>query len=569
MEQFIRLEYSDCFLEEPQGLSAYLEGISRHDLLRICALFLVRKHETVYKYLSSYFTKDNNEYVNQLWVKLQKSKSNINHYVVTSIEVSLRFYEYVFDNIDVDKTILSEGDVELNVFKAYLLFNAKINSEGDTAINSTKHIQDGRAVALLLAQMFQYFDITNYRFIQELYVQTVKAICLYEFLSSDKETESLFEKYLEYYDCSNWKELLRLITSFAYIYYGRGDLQGYLELVVDPSDDEFDEKCNFIEKLTIDDRSVEVEDIDFRVLRCHPIYKKNRGVYYVVYGYFLLELIYKGVYFKLRELNSKQPKENQIKNLRSFYCDRFSEQTLLYDVLRGTYGNKYIQMSGEHIKREYNVNAEPDYYIRNGNKIFLFESKDILIPSRTKVSNDYADISNELKKRLYYDEKNGKNENKAVLQLLNNIKKVLKKNAEWDKSYKEKNIKVYPILILHDNIYNCPGIEELVKKWFLKELKKISEEYDISRIENITIVNIDVFIVYKDFLQQRENSLDRMILAYHNYISEDIMTKARTKEEAIKGYKDRIISFEYFLSKKYSPNYKRMLDEITQSYLLD
>ena len=29
-------------------------------------------------------------------------------------------------------------------------------------------------------------------------------------------------------------------------------------------------------------------DMDFRVLRSHPIYKK--GNYYLVYGYFLLEL---------------------------------------------------------------------------------------------------------------------------------------------------------------------------------------------------------------------------------------------------------------------------------------
>lgn len=56
-------------------------------------------------------------------------------------------------------------------------------------------------------------------------------------------------------------------------------------------------------------------------------------------------------------------------------------------------------------KNEFGIIAEPDYYIRNGNKIFLFESKDILIPSETKVSNDYENISSELKKRLYYEEK--------------------------------------------------------------------------------------------------------------------------------------------------------------------
>ena len=90
--------------------------------------------------------------------------------------------------------------------------------------------------------------------------------------------------------------------------------------------------------------------MDFRILRSHPIYKESRGNYYFVYGYFLLELIYKGVYFKLNELNAKLPKNQQIKGFRSFYCDYFSEQTLLYNVLKDVYGKKYIQMPGDYIK---------------------------------------------------------------------------------------------------------------------------------------------------------------------------------------------------------------------------
>ena len=57
MKQLIRLEYSDCFSENPQEISNYFQGVSRYDLLRLCALFLTRKNETVYDYLSSYFTK--------------------------------------------------------------------------------------------------------------------------------------------------------------------------------------------------------------------------------------------------------------------------------------------------------------------------------------------------------------------------------------------------------------------------------------------------------------------------------------------------------------------------------
>lgn len=565
MKELIRLEYSDCFSENSQEISNYLQGISRHDLLRLSALLLTRKTETVFEYLSSYFTEKNNEYINKLWYSLQKSKANIDKYIITNIESSLRFYEYVFDNIEAVETTLSAPEVELNVFKAYLLFNTQFNSGDDTASKTTRHIQEGRAKAFLLAQMFQYFDITHYRVMQELYVQTVKAIYLYNFLSSNEKTQVLYKKYLEYYDCADWQDLMQHMTSLTFIILKKEDEQTYVKLSIDSSDKEYDQKCKFLEKLVIDK---DIEDIDFRILRSHPIYKESEGKYYYIYEYFLLELIYKGVYFKLKELNDSLPKEEQIKGFRSYYCDYFSEQTLFYKVLEDIYGKKYIHMTGNYIKNEVGVVAEPDYYIRNGNKIYLFESKDILIPAGTKVSNDYKNISNELKKRLYYEEKkNGGTDNKAVLQLLNNTKKLLDKKAEWDQGYKEKNIRIYPIIVLHDNIYNCPGINDLVSIWFKEELEKMKEKYDVTRIENITIINIDTLIVYKDLFRKPGGSLDKMITCYHKFISEDLARKSKTEEEAINKYKDRIMSFEYYLSSKYSPDYAKMLIQVAKTYL--
>lgn len=141
MKQLIRLEYRDCFSENPQEISNYFQGIFRYDLLRLCALFLTRKNETLYDYLSSYFTKENNEDINQLWKNLQERKDNIDNYSVTNIESSLQLYEYVFDNINAVETTLSESEIEINVFKACLLSKAQINAGDSTASESTKHIK--------------------------------------------------------------------------------------------------------------------------------------------------------------------------------------------------------------------------------------------------------------------------------------------------------------------------------------------------------------------------------------------------------------------------------------------
>ena len=257
-------------------------------------------------------------------------KNNINQYVITNIESTLRLYEFVFDNVDSTETVLSEPEIELNILKAYLLFNELKNDAENTANESTKHVQQDRAKALILAQMFQYFDIVNYSYKQELLVQIEKAIYLYKFL--EKRLPVLYHKYIEYYNCKSWQEIMSNITALAYIYWTRTDMDSYLNLMIDPNDKLYEWKCAFIERLTTENK---VEDIDFRILRSHPFFKINKGEYCVVYGYFLLELIHKGVYFKLNELNDQLPENDKIKGFRSFYCDHFSEKTLLYNVTAG------------------------------------------------------------------------------------------------------------------------------------------------------------------------------------------------------------------------------------------
>ena len=109
----------------------------------------------------------------------------------------------------------------------------------------------------------------------------------------------------------------------------------------------------------------------------------------------------------------------------------------------------------------------------------------------------------------------------------------------------------------------------MVNQWFIGELEKIKDEYDISRIEKITIINIDVFIAYRDFLKSPEGALDKLITSYHSYISNDILKKAISEEDAIKKYKDRIKSFEYYLSTLYIPDYKKLLMIAGKKYLVE
>ena len=62
--------------------------------------------------------------------------------------------------------------------------------------------------------------------------------------------------------------------------------------------------------------------------------------------------------------------------------------------------------------------GEPDYYMRDGERVFLFEYKNIVLGAETKLSGDPEVIWNEVQRKLVKDD-SGKDE--GVSQLANVI----------------------------------------------------------------------------------------------------------------------------------------------------
>src|SRR5690606_38611010 len=164
------------------------------------------------------------------------------------------------------------------------------------------------------------------------------------------------------------------------------------------------------------------------------------------------------------------------------------------------YSNPNISMSGDEI----NTQGCPDYYIRKGSNIMIFESKDFLIPAPVKESCDFEQYEKEFKKSLYYKEKDGKITKKAVLQLIENVRRILDKTNDFDANYDLSRINIYPILITHDNQYDVVGFNNLLNHWFQTELSKlVAEGYRIRSVRPLTVVNIDSLIFHQDTLNSK------------------------------------------------------------------
>ncbi|MBW8050174.1 MAG: hypothetical protein FVQ77_07525 [Cytophagales bacterium] len=562
------VEFSAVFDEEPKDLETYLTGISRSMLLNVAAFFLgfsnrKSKYENYKNLLETFFCAENNSIANQIYFKLMKLEDDKRkEIIIIQPQSSLQLFEYCFDNLSNDET-QKKAEAEVNIFKAYLYLNEQNTTKEQTAFISTKNLPQWLRIAgISLSQSYPYSELINYD-IKEVFVgQIIKSIFLFEFLETNPKTQLLLVKFNKHFNCSDWKEYLNrfLPLTFSLI---KAEQEANIDLII-TRDENFKENCEFIDKLIAQESDTMV-DYDFKTIRSKPFYRVSEGVYRIIYSLFVVEKIFKGLYFILNEINKTLPLAHKMNNFRGIYCNDFSEKQLIYKLLNSIYENRYIEFSGEIIK-QHGINAEPDYYIRKGNYLFIFESKDILINSVIKTSYDYNKYEREFKKKLYFDDNKGKIENKAVLQLLNNIKRVLSKQFSFDTNYNEGSLYIYPIIILHDHQFNVAGLNVLVNYWFQEEINKLNQlGFNTDRVRPIVIIDIDTLILHQDILRDRTIKLENVLDNYYKFIKFNTKKKYRDEEHATEYRERTVVSFSLFLanyvSKKKIGRIPKMLKE--------
>jgi hypothetical protein len=545
LQMVLIAEYNEVLGEEPKELHHYLKGISRNSILQAGAYFLgFKSHKSIYQnyrqLIKMFFRPENAEFSSKMLNGLNelrdKSQAQV---IVINPASSLNLFQYAFENLN-DEEIQSKTEVEQNIFLAYLALNQFATQKQSLAFSSSKIASPAmQLAAMFFAQSYPYSDIINYDEAQLFTGQLIKAILLFEYLESNAKTNPLFKAFLKYYKCESWKEYLHKLLPIVIAVINK-EREAHIDLDVSPGKN-FDEDCEFIDKLSVDDNEG-IEDYDFKKLRDRPLYKVSPGLYRIIYGLFVIEKVFKGLYFKLAEINKTLPANEKIKDLHSLYSDEFSERTLLYKILEGIYQRRYIEFNGQQMK-DVGLDAEPDFYLRKGNVIFLFESKDFLIKAETKTSYDYALLEEAFRKKLYFD-----SGAKAVLQLIKNIKRVLEKALVVDTGYNINSVYIYPIIVVHDHQYDVVGLNKIVSDWFREEVEKLKTAgFKTDRIQMPIILDIDTLIFIQDLLRDRTLKLEELADAFHRHITLDPKRKYRDQEHANEYLKRTIIPFGKFV----------------------
>ena len=416
-------EYTGIFDDDQASLDVYLTGISRKTLLNATTFLLGLSNrnsafEDPSKLLSMFFCAENNEFANDLYkrIKSLSTKIGMTIKIITPL-TALQLFEYSFEHLNENQT-QTKAEIEVNLFKAILAQNEVNTRKQELAGPTTDHIpMPGRIPIVNLAQSLPYSELVNYDIKEVWACQLIKSIYLFEFLESDAKMQPVLKKFLEYFGIADWKAFLKKLIPLS-LPVLKKDREAHTDIVL-TADEDFEANAAFIDKMIVQDNEV-IADYDFRKTRSRPFFKMEEGTYRIIFDLFAAEILHKGLYFKLSDINNTLPNSEKIKNIRSFYTDEFSERYLLYHMLDYIWSDGNITFTGSQMKAT-GLDAEPDYYIRQDQEMYLFESKDILINAEIKASYDFNRHEAEFAKKLYYEEKDGHKSNKAVLQLLKNV----------------------------------------------------------------------------------------------------------------------------------------------------
>jgi hypothetical protein len=441
---------------------------------------------------------------------------------------------------EVGVDVKDEAAIEIDMFKIYLLFN-----ESFTVLQtrSAKYIEDHYSeilIGLLMLNMsFAVSDLINFIIGREYFCQTIKAFFLFDFLNKEPKMRPHLNAFFGKYNIKSMENYYTRVVPFIKSIGGKTK-DGFIEFNI-KHDDDYQTNKDFITKLAVSDYSPN-DDIDFRLVRSAPLVQIDEDSYRVTHPLFFTDKLYKGLYFEFSkihdDLNDDQKKA--VGAFRTFYTSNFSEKYLLYEVIRYCIKDKYIQYSGAELDALH-IQGAPDYYIRDGKYVILIENKDILIKASVKENPLFEDIETELKKKFLDD--NGKAV--GIKQIVSNIERVLLNKNEFDNNYKGDKAVIYPVLIVHDIVYDTPGINHLFNVWFSEELNKLNQKgLAVEKVKRLIVLNIDSLIRAAQVLRTGQAKI-REILEI--YLLDTIVTQKKFKSQE---HLEQVLTHQYLPSTK-------------------
>jgi hypothetical protein len=423
---------------------------------------------------------------------------------------SLIFAERVYENFNYQEKTeeFTEEEYE-QFFKCYIYLSQQWIDESAKAIPpKIEHIEDYLKVILpLQLSLIEIIEFKDFR------LQFLKAIYFFTFCENDPVYNKALIGFLQAKNAASWKEYLVNVTGPYVTLLAPINQQTPSVVTLTWKDDSL---TNFFDSLCADPTKYKSLE-DYKFLRKHPLYK-HKDQYIFVFLNFFIDKLYHAIKFDFGStiiesgLDFKKGKLKSLADFLKYYGEDFAEKGLFYEVIEYCFRRKknYVLIRGEELKSVLK-GGEPDYYIRDRSKIYLFEFKDSTISQAAKNSNNYEKIIQELNLKMYENEKGSP---KGIRQIVNSVEVILQNTYHTTgiDSFDPNHVIIYPIIIFTDFCFNTQGINYYLNQEFLQLL---SEKNIKSDIRPLTLIDIDNFIKFQDLFRENKIALNQCLNYYH------------------------------------------------------
>lgn len=539
MNNFIQvLQFEDIFPEEnKEEPIEYLKKISKENLLKLIGFCNTTPLPNYQNFFSNLETKNEIRYrVDSFLLKSQSAKKKIETISPYSI---LRIAEIIFSNQDIllNKKLISTEAEELYLFKAFLTINSEYN-------NYDHKFQNGQLESFIdfhILQSFQLSELCLHKndkgeFAKLMYATIHKLEELLKFLDI-KGLHEIKKKLINSFNVESEEKLLyEMKYLFGILAYGKFNNSFTYNL-------DGLEHLDLLQSILL--TKIE-EDEDFTYLKKYPIYLLNDNTFSVINYFYAIDLFYRSTKFRLNEIYKLQPHLFKEKgDFSSYFNKNFSENFLMKNVLDNIFTKKYF-IGKKYFEIE--QKNEPDYYIRYNNTIYLFENKDVMVNKKIKAARNIQPILDFLKQKFYLNE--SKNKKVGIHQLINSIEQIVNNNFAFDDFVNTKtNFEIFPILIVHDRIFQSLGINFILNKWFKEELKnRLDDKLNMSRIHNLTVIDIDTLIIWQPHIKDKINAFKQLLLKHTSKID-----KTKFNHRNISEFVAKMSDLLYPISERKTP----------------
>ena len=511
------LEYQMIFRGKPEPIEQYIQRIGKEKVLVMSSFFantdIMEMQKDPVAFIYNYFTVENQAFADKLvHVMMAQYGDSLQNSPITALNFinPIALYHIIDkaltlpDSLNLEYTIIPSNQIDY--MKMLFAENSKI-VERQATINTSDMQTMIDAIQQMLACQIADWDYSHVRLEEACLSQIFK--CVYFFQYAEHSMPKHLRQFCAQNGVNDWKEYARIIIGLFLPF----DEKKGATIVVPVGIPDYEKVIGILDKLS-SRQDTDEDDYDFRQLRECPLYKRTDGNYMILSKLFLVEKLYKSLYFEFNAINEILPRADKVGDIKSYIGLHFAEEYLCNMILNRSFPRRCVKKSGTEYRAEGFTDSEPDFYVRNGNKAFLFECKDALFKSSTKISYDLEVIKEELRTKMHYVvDQRGIERPKAIRQLINNARRLMEESV-IENLMRKDNLRIYPIIITHDRTFTSPGVNWLLNRWYRKE---INDHYPqlAGHMMPLVLMDIDTLVLTCTRLQSRRFVLEHWIDNYN------------------------------------------------------